>query len=400
MNTFIFYYENMTVGGAQLLIMNYANELVSKGINVVILCKRVDNLFLKENTKVQIKSLGNKEWNSDKCLKGILKGISDASIITFLWPDYARVYSLKDVNQKLIFYAIHYDAVKFAAYSGHSFIDCLMKRFLSSTIKSLIRKKNIVMMDEQTMCHSEEYYNFDCHNASIIHIPVNNTDPIVTYEEIERRLKNEEKRILAIARADFPFKGYLLGLVDAVKDDIIPSDYFVTIVSYGKDEIKLKQEIEKLNEEKKKRVTLLGKMPYKELRNLFINATIYIGMGTSLLDASKYGVVSIPVVADTNKLLCKSFFHENPEWVAIEDGSENAVNILVQKYENLSKEEKRVMMNECVDIVNNTYNLEKNTNELIRLFLELDEYKNIRIVISYYLEKIKVRLYNMIGGLK
>ena len=378
----------MNMGGCQLLIMNMAKELISRGNKVIVFCKYIDDIIIDHSPNVSVNAFDT-NWKKDSIVKESIRSFQNVNIVTFIWDDYCRLYSLKNYNQKLIFYAVHCDMVKFAAYSNNSILRNVRKAFLGVTIKKLAENKNLVVMDEQTIVHSEAYYGFSFNDAYIIHIPVNVSDAIVDSIEFQNRLKRKERNILAIARADFPFKGYLLGLINALKNEIIPPEYSLTIVSYGKDLNLLIDALNSLDESQKNRVLLLGETPYSDLKELFFSATIYVGMGTTILDASKYGVVSIPVVAYTNDLLCNHFFHDNTEWVAIDNGSSDKIGELIFHYENMSFDERKEAILNCINVVKNSYGIDNSINRLEEVFNNMKIYKDNRIKISYFFRKIK-----------
>ncbi|MCR5755424.1 MAG: hypothetical protein K6G30_11525, partial [Acetatifactor sp.] len=123
--------------------------------------------------------------------------------------------------------------------------------------------------------------------------------------------------ILAAARAEFPFKGYLLGLVDEFEKikKVIPNAQ-MKIVSEGEDIEVLKGRIDQLEPVTKKGIELSGWITYEELIEEIIHCRVFVGMATGLLDASKNYRISIPVKHTTEKCVASSFFYEKPLMLA------------------------------------------------------------------------------------
>ena len=77
---------------------------------------------------------------------------------------------------------------------------------------------------------------------------------------------------MTIARAEFPFKGYILGLLDWFASS--DSNIRLTIVSYGPDEKKIADRIDSFDEIVKKRITLVGKTDYGQLEKYYKTADL------------------------------------------------------------------------------------------------------------------------------
>lgn len=405
MNTYLFYYRNMNIGGCQLLIAKLTNAFIKNGDKAIIFCEYIDPSISDVCKDAIIHGFGSKNWNSDSTIRKNLLLYPDARIITFLWEDFARLYTLtrKNPTQSLLFYAVHSHAIKNAGYSRNLLLRIIRKTFLTPVIKKLIINGNIVAMDEATIQHTEAYYKFKIQNMPIIRIPIDYSSNDYDEEIIRNKISNNNKNILAIARAEFPFKGYLLGLIDAVKNKVIPNDYSLTIVSYGEDEDILKRAIDSLNTEQKNRVRLIGKTPYEELKNLFNSSIVYIGMGTTLLDASKHGVISIPVAPYTNNVYCNNFFHEKPEslgaseYSEYSEYSEEKLGFLIHKIEAMNMDEKLTLSKEIVKTVRTLYNSETTALAIEKTFNGMNsKLNNKRIIVSYFIRKIKRFIQNLI----
>lgn len=198
--------------------------------------------------------------------------------------------------------------------------------------------------------------------------------------------------MLAIARADFPFKGYLLGLIDEFSKGNIPEKWHLTIITYGPIHHMelLHSKYLQSSEAVKSRIQILGKMKYEDLEYYFNQAHIFVGMGTTLLDASKHGVISIPVEPFNNSVKCKGFFYDNPEVVGEDINDEEAVEfkILLKRFDSLSEKQLAEIISKTSQIVPRYYSIPKTWEKIRRKFEILQKPYIFRISLFYRVLKL------------
>lgn len=397
MYTYVFFYQNMNMGGCQVLISNLANKLKKDGNDVVICCEFVDECFKKSIDSTLIKSFGKQKWKSDKEIKNFLNKIDNPRYITFLWEDYSRIYSLTRCHTNILFYAVHYDAIKFAAYSDNKVLRHLRRCFLKTTILHMCNSNCIVAMDERTIERATEYYNLDLKGINVIRIPTEISENDFEWTKIVNKYRRKEIIILAVARADFPFKGYLLGLINLFKDGLVPDNCRLHIISYGKDFDLLEKAIDKIDISRRNQVILQGETPYSTLLDYIKEASLYVGMGTTLLDASKCGTISIPSQAYTYDVLCSHFFHDSPTFLGVENGEKQGLCKLIQTFANMTDDSKIAISKKCRDIAVDMYGIQKSVDELTATFEKMRLYHDIRIEFSYYFRKLKRRIQQLVN---
>lgn len=400
---YLFFYQKMSVGGCQLLIKKIATNLKQHGYGAYVFCESIDeqiNNELKNSGVVVVKS-GTTGWYDDNHIKCMIKSDTHfhrCRVTTFIWSDYIRCLSLFGKNCKIMFYAVHSFAINRAC-QENGIIGHLHRFFLKSTITSHLKSKLITVMDEQTAENAISHYKIPskklrCSDCEIIRIPVDTSDILDIDNCTFEKYNDDVWNILAVARADFPFKGYLLGLVRLVKKGLIPIKYNVTIISYGDDYSILEKEILSSDRNQNNRIRLIGKVDYDELKAYFEKSHIYVGMGTTILDSSKYGVISIPVVAYTDKVLANNFFHEDYSNVALKNGSENEFINLLAKFEVMNETERYQAIIKSQEIVLNHYSTEACTNHIISSF---DSQKKARMFVArieYFFRIIKRKIRN------
>lgn len=120
--------------------------------------------------------------------------------------------------------------------------------------------------------------------------------PQLKEDYIESRIqrKKDEINILTITRMEFPFKGYVLGLIeDFHKLKQLYTNLKLIIIGNGPNVDIVKEKINELPDNVKEDIFLIGEVAYEELHEYFRKSYIYVGMGTTLLDASLTGLVSV-----------------------------------------------------------------------------------------------------------
>ncbi len=118
--------------------------------------------------------------------------------------------------------------------------------------------------------------------------------------EIKAELITSHKNyILSVARMSYD-KMYVKSLISDFSKFILETQSSLDLVLVGDGE--LFSEVEKIvflqNDFCQKRIHLIGKKYNDELQDLFKNCKIFVGMGTSLLNAAAYGKISIMATND------------------------------------------------------------------------------------------------------
>ena len=121
-----------------------------------------------------------------------------------------------------------------------------------------------------------------------------------------------EKHICAIARFDFPFKIYILGLIDifialSVKYPMLK----LIIIGKGPDRGTVVKKIEGLDKTIAEKITLLDGVPYEKLKTYIDSAYINVGMGTTILDFANRSVPSIVSLANETEDVSYGIWSDN-----------------------------------------------------------------------------------------
>ena len=154
------------------------------------------------------------------------------NVITFVWNDFL-ICNIKKENIHTIFYAVHYQAFEMGR-NKSKLIRNILVGIAKRGIGCLNDNHQIVCMDEQTIDYTKKFYGYDSFQAPILRLAIDVVPEV-------RHTYDDSVHVLTIARAEFPFKGYILGLIDWFASTT--KDTYLTIISYGPDEHKISGKI-------------------------------------------------------------------------------------------------------------------------------------------------------------
>lgn len=390
---YLFYYKRFELGGAELLIEKIARELIARGEKVYIVCESISDIMKKRFNKLNINLVKNVSIYKDAgWLKKILTQYQESiSFVCFQLFDYCMINHYLRKCDKLLLYIMHFNSLKIG-YKGHlGFLKLLWKKTMPSLIIDISKNNGLVFMDETCVDEMKSFYHqndLDLATFDIIRLPID----IVPISESELRKKAEIKgiHILSIARADFPFKGYLIGLVKLFGE--INSNVNLTIVSYGKDIIFLEKEIEKLPKTKKDKLCLIGETNFEELEQLFSKSNLYIGMGTTVLDATLRGVVSLPIKAYTYEVFAKDFFYN--DYKKIVETTESRLNQITRLLHDFNLMTPNRYLEKSIsgrNLVIHHYGTQYIVDKIEQKLIKNINFKNFTMELVWFIQKIKFR---------
>ena len=342
------------------MIAKLASEM-TKYYKVKIICNTIDpsviDLFNKKNINFEIFD----NWN----FKKILKKEKEKCYITFFLKDYLQIKFLKNKLNHVFMYIVNPKILWL-----DNTLKSKLKRFLcKKIIKKYIKSSKFIFMDEQCLESTLKSYRLNENISKIAKLIRISVDDI----NVDRIIKEKSNRIklLSVSRAEFPFKGYLIGLLKWFNKYCSNDERFeLTIVSYGPDIEKVEYELNNLSDNAKKRICFLGKTNNEKLKEMYLNSDFYIGMGTTILEASQLGCVSYAVEPYKYDLVVNKSFEEAPNKVALHGDEDNLViglkeellNIYEKNYDEKSKRHR--------EVIRNMYSLSKNAKEFIKIIEE------------------------------
>jgi hypothetical protein len=244
----------------------------------------------------------------------LFSDIESATVISFTILHFLKCYDLL-MKYKILFSYRIYIVHPFSVYLFSPKIKFL-NRLLKPFVYLLIRQKIIVFMDEETREFCYDHYNLSTtdnkEKEDIIRLPIEIAKKVVY------KAKNPELNILTISRFEFPFKAYVLGLIDTFSRIVQEGGNIrLTIIGYGDGEIFVKEKIGILTGNLRKRIRLLNQIPYSRIDDYIDQCDLYVGMGTTVLDAANRNKICISAVAYQENDLSIGFFHSDESNIGI-----------------------------------------------------------------------------------
>lgn len=324
-------------GGGQTLILRMCTYLIKNNYKAGVLCHDDGNSEIVN----ELKRLGViiecvKAWETESVNQVVghfLKMDSSLIFINFAWNQYLNIELVKKKNHyrfKNIIYCIHPKTFEKGAGISNKLLALVVKKIYARTILTMSKNNAIVFDTEIDQERTEEFLQVKLSEIPILRIPVFVEDKSNYREIIQTGF--DSNIILTASRAEIPFKGYMLGLIDdfAKLYESNPS-YTLKIISAGNDIDQVKDKIKKLPNEIQKKIQLYGWMAYEQLEEEIRNCKIVVGMGTTILDAAKSYKIAIPVSFYTNENNADHFFGgEYVYFSAGENCSKSAFSLIEQ----------------------------------------------------------------------
>ena len=307
----MFVYDLNYKGGVETLLLRLCRYLQTENKEIVVWTEGMDNGELcRELLSYGVNVFdvsGLKNCERKKAFIEHVQTDRDSVTIHFTlnsflkWERRKKRYSANFVNK---LYVVHPNQLV----KGLSIPYKCIKRYVIKTygqiIQNYIENKSIVFMDDECISKWESYYERPMESCKYIMARL----PMFIDPETRGDDFVYEYDIMAAARAEFPFKGYLLGLINDFREINIYSQYKMLIISDGKDVSQLTN----LLKDEDKSISYLSYVRYEEFIKYLKKSKIFVGMGTSVLDAANAGTLSVMAQPYTNDFVSNGYFHEAP----------------------------------------------------------------------------------------
>lgn len=149
-----------------------------------------------------------------------------------------------------------------------------------------IPEKNLVFMNEATRASHADYFQRDFKDSRIVPLAID--DPgLRTIPSVSQ----SPREIVSVGRL-VDFKPYPLGVIEIVRD-LRKQGLDIGYRIYGKGELRplFEQKIREYGLEDS--IHLEGEIPYSELNEALKKAFVFVGMGTSVIEAAVLGIPSL-----------------------------------------------------------------------------------------------------------
>lgn len=335
----IIVYDTLNVlGGTNTLMVRMGEWCVKNNIKFSIFCTKKGN----EETERKLNSLGIEIFETGSFNVGLLKEkmnevitqYDDVRVINFNWNHYLDMEIVKSRTCKAfsnIMYVVHPDCMKKGVNISNKTFAKMYKKTHLKILNAMNADNAIVFMDEENLNVTENFYNTKINlNTEIIRLPIE-VPEISSFEDIIKR-GFEGNIIMTASRAEFPYKGYIIGLIHSfIKLKDVHKKTKLFIISDGEDIRRLKAEIENVSEPYRKDILLIGWVEYEKMLELMRDCKVYVGMGTTVMEAAKNYKLVIAAQHDTESLKTKGYFYQYPHILLAPEGSEvEGIKILDQ----------------------------------------------------------------------
>lgn len=362
-------YQAVILGGAETLLLRIARYCKKSNITVELCCSTIapemDNDFREVCSNICITQTPHKDI--------VNSATEQDTVLTLMLDDFAECerYAKKRRFVKVICYVVHRDGLKFNI--RYPSVDRIFAKAFRNQIRHYLENGNIVFMEQTDLDITLEYYHLReiRGEALVFRLPIETTDVFDADIEKKARQRTECFKVLTIARADFPFKGYIKGLI-ALIGGLSKTDMQIElkIISSGKHVDKIDDWIKELARDADVKVAY--DVEYKDLPGLYNEAHLYIGMGTTVLEASDHAVPSIHIAPYTYDLIGEYFFHEFPYLAACKQGSSEIVKNLIVKTIKKSNEEYIQQCRVAKEVIDEQFSMEAFVNRLLTHDLKTD----------------------------
>lgn len=310
-------------GGSLTLLLRMCMWLRENKKKTAVICLHDDNTEIVEKLRyigVKIYKLDVKNTKKGIRLLKRLCEIEEVITLSFGWNNYIEMEIIKK-SGNLYFdnfiYCIHPDTFK----RGKGFRNEWLKKYAIFSYRGMLLRmsKNhaVFSMDEVNVDETTDYLNIDFKDGiEILRLPV------IFKERKDRhnliRTGYDGNIIMTAARAEFPYKGYMIGLIDSFSELKKKYPYIrLEIISAGDDLDKLRDKIQKNPD--KDSIILHGWMDYDRLLHTMENCKLFIGMGTGLLDAVTRYKPAIPVNFNTYGCYAERRMSQDPRYLDTKD---------------------------------------------------------------------------------
>lgn len=353
-----------TYGGSTTLLLRIAQWSAKNNESIKIYTPSADNKEIvskleKFGVYIDVFDVDN----SSELMKHILVDIQDkrCTFISFTLMNFMNIELIKaKMKKKFVntLYAIHPDTyIRGSGYSN-KVIRGIIKTKYKSLLLKLYRRGILMSMDKDIVARTEEYYDINLSSMHVQLLPMICEE--IQKENLDYKIKNsfESKTIVTACRADFPFKGYIFGLIDdfCILANKYPKLKLEIVCSGDAESVNLL--VEKLKSIKsvfQERIVLHKWMDYEKLKELTSKCYLSIGMGTAIVDAAVLYVPSIAVKYNTYENIGDYIFCERPEYLVAYEGKaisviDRLLSMRFEQYYQISKE--------CFEMVKKHYNID------------------------------------------
>ena len=186
------------------------------------------------------------------------------------------------------------------AYFSSTYIGPTPDTRLNKLILENLPSENILFMNEVVKRDHKNYFKNKFEKSLIVPLPVKLDNKLRDLSKINR------KKIVSISRLE-NFKRYVLPMIDVIEElHNVGHEFEFYIYGHGQ----LEKFIENYIAQKKlgQYVFLMGKLDYEKLYLVLEDSFMFVGMGTTIIEASSIGVPSLQAIDNEKRPVTYGFF--------------------------------------------------------------------------------------------
>lgn len=368
-------YDTLGVyGGSHTLMLRMGEWLNSHNIKMTIIGTSISNTEIVNKLRYNNVRVIKADLNDSK--KGLkifnkLLSIEPIKVYCFSWNHYLDVERIKK-KFNLIFdnfvYCIHPETFK----KGIGFKTRLLRDYSIRSYRKILERMNangsLVSLDKVNISESEKYLHCKLKKSTpVVYLPMY----CIERDDKEDIIKDgfSSNTLLTAARADFPYKGYMIGLVDifAKLKKSFPKMKLEYVAS-GDDILQLKEKIAQQDDIVRESIELHGWVEYEELKSMMRKCRVFIGMGTSVFDAALQYKPSIVVKFNTLECISDHFVSENPTYMTtVSQNCQNSAEQRIRDAFEWNYEEYSIRSRESFNKTKEIYDIDTCMSKLIGL---------------------------------
>lgn len=357
-------------GGSHTMFVRMCEWYRQHNIKVVFICDSRENEEIAnklESLDVKIFVLDTRKINETAALLIKLSRIEEIRVLNFSWDRYLDVEQVKK-KYHLLIDNIVYCILPTTFVKGGTFKKNILINGILNSYKRILKKmcdnNAIVMQDEIDIEKTESYYHIKLRpRPDIVRLPMK-------VDELDREKIIKQgylsKTIMTGCRADFPFKGYVIGLVDdflKLKKEF--PDTKLLIICDGEDIEQLDKKMKEIPEAYHDSVTYLRWVSYEEIKSKMEQSMLFIGMGSSVLESSLRYKPSIVSRYYTLENLAESFTKDNPNDIEAKENVKTPAYSLIRQVLCMSYDEYRDLSIQSHDVIKDMYGIDMIMDKLM-----------------------------------
>ncbi|MCB0055835.1 MAG: glycosyltransferase, partial [Caldilineaceae bacterium] len=284
---FLFFYSRLSLGGVETFIVRLSNWLIENGNQVCLVLIEASELDSQLHEDVQVFYF--------QTILRTFSPILHSSIRNALSPEIDAVCAFDPESfamaaktchalsiNKPYFYGVYHPRVLCPPWGG---------RWIGGVRRNLLRhygsSSSLVFMNESCRRAQQACLGLSLAESKIL--------PVAMPTTVPRLVRPVPRKIVSVGRL-VPFKSYNLYMIDIVGQLVQKGVKNLTWHVYGDGMLRDEMQ-ERINERGLQRnVFLHGSVPYSEFRTVVEDASVFVGMGTSLIEAGMIGVPGIPAI--------------------------------------------------------------------------------------------------------